>query len=117
MIIIGAVKAILIFPFIIYFLLYFMTKSEKQSFLLAAPIYLVSLALILRYLFGLTMGIVTFIVVLLGLLYITIELSRQKKGLIGHFIRTFFVTTGRFYPPIYILLIILGVIQEYIRIR
>ncbi len=117
MAIISAVKLVIIFPFIVYFLLYFLTRSEKQSFILVSPLYLLSLVLICRYIFGPILAIVVIAVILIGLLYITSEYSRQKKNSIVRFIRTFFVTTGRFYPMIYIGLVIIGIIQEYIKIR
>ncbi len=117
MYIIGAVKVILIFPFIIYFLLYLMTKNKKQSFLLVSPIYLVSLTLILRYIFGTIVGIISLLVVLIGLAYITIGLNRHKVGTLSKFIRAFLITTGRMYPILYMAIFIMGVIQEYVKIR
>lgn len=117
MILLDILKLILIFPFVIYFILLFIIKNEKQTYLLVSLLYLFSMVLLVRFLFP---GIIMYIAIIaiLGLLgYITLGLMAHKKVTFTTFTREFLLTTGRFYPYIYMLLFVIGVIEEFIKIR
>lgn len=113
----GLIKLLLIFPFIAFLLLLIYTKSKEKAYLWVAPLYLVSQFLICKYIFGLFLGIIVFGILIWGLVFMTIEFNRTKRMTIINFGRYFLITTGRNYPRIYTILVVIGIVQEYMKLR
>ncbi len=113
----GLIKLLLIFPFLPFILLLIYSKSRQSAYILIAPLYLLSQLLLCKYIFGVMLGIIIFGILIGGLTFMTIEFNQTKRMTIMNFVRYFFITTARNYPRLYVVLVVIGIVQEYMKLR
>ncbi len=116
MFLLSLIKLILIFPFILYIIARIYTRNKRFSYLIVSPIYLVSLVLWSRYLFGSILGLIIGLLIIVTLVYITIQMKKPIQLTNTKIVRYSLINVGRLYPNIYVLFFIIGVIQEYLTI-
>ncbi len=116
MFVILLLKGLIVFPFIVYGALRLLGYSNKHSRRLCFILYLISLVLIVNFIFpGLIGGIIS--VTILGLLaYLTVNRikSRKKTVTANRFIKAYIQSLGMYYPFIYIGLMVFGIVREFI---
>lgn len=113
----NLIKLILIFPFILYIVIKFYTRNKRRSYLIVAPLYLVSLLLWLKYICGVMLGVVITGLIMFVTVYATIELKKPAKLTNKKIIRYSLMFFGRIYINIYIILLLIGISQEFLKIR
>ncbi len=112
----SLIKLILIFPFILYIATRIYTRNKRLSYLIISPLYLVSLVLWTRYLFGNIIGLIIGLLIIMSLVYITIQMKKPIQLTNSKIARYSLINLGRMYPNIYVIFFIIGVIQEYLTI-
>ncbi len=117
MFLLAIIKLILIFPFILYIIARIYTKNKRFSHLIVSPIYLVSLVLWTKYLFGSILGLVVDLSIVSVLVYITIQMKKPVQLTQAKIVRYALINLGRMYPNIYMILFVIGIIQEYFKVR
>lgn len=111
----SLIKLILIFPFVLYIVVKLYTKNKRLSYLIVAPIYLVSLVLWLRYLIGSILSLIITCSLFVLLTYITIQMKKPIKLDNAKLVRYTLILFSRMYFSIYIILFLLGILQEFFK--
>ncbi len=115
MFLIGLIKLLLIFPFILYVIVQVYIKNKRYTHLIVAPIYTVSLLLWSRYLFGHIIGLIIGILLVLIIVYLTIQMKKPVQLTPAKTVRYSLINIGRMYPQIYVVFFIIGLIQEFLK--
>lgn len=114
MILIDLFKIIIIFPFVIDWLLGLKNMSRKQRSFMLSPLYLVTMFVLLCYIFQLIPGIVIGFICLIAFVLYVFFLVRKKyrKVYVQYVVRTFLNEFYIIFQKIYILLVVVGILYK-----
>lgn len=112
--IIGIAKILILFPFIPYMIFIVTSRSRKKAHLYNGPIMLLSIGVILNYLFSLLPMLIVIVAYLAAVFYFATDKTKRKRTpkKFGLNILYFMSWIGL---RLYLVLIILGIILEFFK--
>ncbi|MGL5021523.1 MAG: hypothetical protein ACRC5R_05840 [Mycoplasmatales bacterium] len=118
MLLIAIFRIIMIFPFIIYLFFVSNGSTKKKSRLISASFYLLSMYFITSYIFP---QLETILIVLsINLVFLLMALfqikSKYRTIILNYIIKEYLNVLGKYYIVIYITLMLIGMIKEYVNI-
>jgi hypothetical protein len=118
MLLIALFRVLMIFPFVLYFLLTLYGTSSKSAKLICSFFYILSFYFIADYVLTTLTLVIFFILVFTVVLFLAFQSTKKKyhRLILDKVIRNFLLKFASIYPLIYIMLMIYGVIIEYMKI-